>query len=92
MNLLKALFAVLFSSAVLPGLILVAVGRAVKERQDEDRQNLISDPDYASYKDRVAFTERSLDHIRAYMIEQFQGDRDSEEYQRLTQSFTPQSN
>ena len=87
--LLKAFFAVLFSSAVLPGLILVAVGKAVRDRLDEDRQNLISDPDYAAYKDRVAFTERSIDNIRALMIEQFQGDRDSEEYKGLIQSLYP---
>ena len=64
-TLLKALLAVLFSSAVLPGLILVAVAKAVRERLNEGRKNVIADPEYTVYKERVSFAERSLESLRA---------------------------
>ena len=86
--LLKAFLAVLFSSAVLPGLILVAVTKAVRERLDEDKKNVIADPDYTVYRERVAFNERSLDSLRDFILQQHKGDK-GEAYQRLTQAVYP---
>ena len=86
--LFKAFLAVLFSSAVLPGLILVAVTKAVRERLNEDREKVIADPDYTIYKERVAFTERTIDNMRDFILQHHSGDKD-EAYQRLTNSVYP---
>ena len=87
--LFKALFAVLFSSAILPLLIFGAVGKAVKERMDQDREKIVPDVDYAIYQERVKFTERQIESMREFMISNFKGDRDSEEFKALKRTLYP---
>ena len=66
--LLRALFAVLFSSAVLPARILKEVATTVKKQLDEDKEEFIPDPDYAAWRDNLKRQEDQIERIRGYLL------------------------
>ena len=78
--LLRAFFAVLFSSAVLPARILKEAVTTVRKQLDEDKEEFLPDPDYAAWRDRLKHQEGQLERIRCFLLAR--GD-DDEELQQI---------
>ena len=67
--LIKAIFAAIFSSAILPALILKEVGKAVNKRLKEDSEKIIPDQNYEECKFEQRITNEEVAVLRDYISE-----------------------
>ena len=81
--LIKAIFAAIFSSAILPALILKEVGAAVNKRLEEDAQRIIPDQNY----EECRFEQEVLDEQVAVLREYISENASAENRDRLAEVF-----